>query len=83
LVGTDSWNSGIVLEVINGISGIRWNRFRGRNWFHNVQHRGIGCILKYKRFIWFALPKDIVSMVSGQLEEEIGFPRSIGEHHVD
>jgi len=38
---------------------------------------------KYKRFIWFALPKDIVSMVSGQLEEEIAFPRSIDEHHVD
>jgi hypothetical protein len=38
---------------------------------------------KYKRFIWFALPKDIVSIVSGQLEEEIAFPRSIDEHHVD
>jgi hypothetical protein len=38
---------------------------------------------KYKRFIWFALPKDIASMVSGQLEDGIGFPRSIDEHHVD
>jgi hypothetical protein len=38
---------------------------------------------KYKCFIWFALPKDIVSMVSSQLEEEIGFPPSIDEHHVD
>jgi hypothetical protein len=43
--GTDSWNSGIVCEVINGIPGIRWNWFRGWNWFQNVQHRGIGCIL--------------------------------------
>jgi hypothetical protein len=25
IAGTDSWNSGIVLEVINGILGIRWN----------------------------------------------------------
>ncbi len=38
-LGINSWNSGIVLEVINGIQGIRWN------WFCNVQHRGIGCIL--------------------------------------
>jgi len=39
IAGTDTCNSGIVLEVINGIAGIRWN------WFRNVQHRGIGCIL--------------------------------------
>ena len=37
---------------------------------------------KYKRFIWFALPKDIVSMTPDQ-SEQIDFPRSINEHHVD
>ncbi len=38
---------------------------------------------KYKCFIWFALPKDIVLMVSDQSKEEIGFPRSIHEHPID
>jgi hypothetical protein len=28
-----------------GIPGIGWNWFRGRNWYRNVQHRGIGWLL--------------------------------------
>jgi hypothetical protein len=44
-VESDSGNSRIVFEVVNGIAGIRWNWFRERNWFRNVQHCGIGSIL--------------------------------------
>jgi hypothetical protein len=29
------------------VPGIGWDWFRGRNWFRNVQHRGIGCILVF------------------------------------
>ena len=31
--------------VMTGIVGISGYWFRVRNWFPNVQHRGIGCIL--------------------------------------
>ena len=39
-VSVGALNSGIESEGINGIPGIRWN------WFQNVQHCGIGCILE-------------------------------------
>ena len=32
-------------DVMIGIGGISGHWFRVRNWFPNVQHRGIGCIL--------------------------------------
>ncbi len=35
-------------HVIAGIRGISGYWFRVRNWFPNVQHRGIGCILQLK-----------------------------------
>ncbi len=40
------WHDDHPIPESDGIPGIRWNWFRGRNWFQNVQHRGIGCILK-------------------------------------
>lgn len=48
-VGSEQRNSGIVFEVINGIAGIRWD------WFRNVQHRGIGCILIMKEYYFILI----------------------------
>jgi hypothetical protein len=57
----NSWNSGNSIRFRNSghcfqfrnqteFLGIGWNWFRGQNWFRNVQHRGIGCILCVTNF---------------------------------
>ncbi len=43
--GTRSVTSRSVVLNDDRVPGIGWNWFRGQNWFRNVQHRGIGCIL--------------------------------------
>ncbi len=56
--GTRSVMSRSVILNDDRVPGIGWNWFRGRNWFRNVQHCGIGWLLM-ETSIWYEKLKKI------------------------